>query len=136
MVKVLMAAAGSGKTKVIIDSVNAAAAKEPGTVVCIAKGSALNLDISHAARLVNVSDYSVSDYSSLLGFVAGIHAGNYDIKEIFIDGLYKVARDEKTEDAEKYILKLDEFSSKHEVNFTVSMSDDAALASDVLKKYM
>ena len=57
MVKVLMAAAGSGKTKVIIDSVNAAAAKEPGTVVCIAKGSALNLDISHAARLVNVSDY-------------------------------------------------------------------------------
>ena len=136
MVKVLMAAAGSGKTKVIIDSVNAAAAKEPGTVVCIAKGSALNLDISHAARLVNVSDYIVSDYSSLLGFVAGIHAGNYDIKEIFIDGLYKVARDEKTEDAEKFILKLDEFSSKHEVNFTVSMSDDAALASDVLKKYM
>lgn len=136
MVKVLMAAAGSGKTKVIIDSVNAAAAKEPGTVVCIAKGSALNLDISHAARLVNVSDYSVSDYSSLLGFVAGIHAGNYDIKEIFIDGLYKVARDEKTEDAEKFILKLDEFSAKHEVNFTVSMSDDAALASDVLKKYM
>ena len=136
MVKVLMAAAGSGKAKVIIDSVNAAAAKEPGTVVCIAKGSALNLDISHAARLVNVSDYSVSDYSSLLGFVAGIHAGNYDIKEIFIDGLYKVARDEKTEDAEKFILKLDEFSSKHEVNFTVSMSDDAALASDVLKKYM
>ena len=136
MVKVLMAAAGSGKTKVIIYSVNAAAAKEPGTVVCIAKGSALNLDISHAARLVNVSDYSVSDYSSLLGFVAGIHAGNYDIKEIFIDGLYKVARDEKTEDAEKFILKLDEFSSKHEVNFTVSMSDDAALASDVLKKYM
>ena len=136
MVKVLMAAAGSGKTKVIIDSGNAAAAKEPGTVVCIAKGSALNLDISHAARLVNVSDYSVSDYSSLLGFVAGIHAGNYDIKEIFIDGLYKVARDEKTEDAEKFILKLDEFSSKHEVNFTVSMSDDAALASDVLKKYM
>ena len=131
-----MAAAGSGKTKVIIDSVNAAAAKEPGTVVCIAKGSALNLDISHAARLVNVSDYSVSDYSSLLGFVAGIHAGNYDIKEIFIDGLYKVARDEKTEDAEKFILKLDEFSSKNEVNFTVSMSDDAALASDVLKKYM
>lgn len=136
MVKVLMAAAGSGKTKVIIDSVNAAAAKEPGTVVCIAKGSALNLDISHAARLVNVSDYSVSDYSSLLGFVAGIHAGNYDIKEIFIDGLYKVAHDEKTEDAEKFILKLDEFSAKHEVNFTVSMSDDAALASDVLKKYM
>lgn len=136
MVKVIMAAAGSGKTKLIIDSVNEAAAKQPGCVVCIVKDNALNLDISHDARLVNVSDYNVTDYASLLGFVAGMHAGNYDITEIFIDGLYKVARDEKTEDAESFILKLDEFSAKHSVNFTVSMSADAAAASDVLKKYM
>ncbi|MGN1015087.1 MAG: hypothetical protein ACI4PM_07005 [Butyricicoccus sp.] len=136
MVKLIMAAAGSGKTKVIIDSVNAAAAQEPGSIVCIAKGNSLNLDISHAARLVNVSDYNVTDYASLLGFVAGIHAGNYDITKIFIDGLYKVASDDKTEDAEKFILKLDEFSAKHAVDFTVSMSDDAALASEVLKKYI
>ena len=76
MVKLIMAAAGSGKTKDIINQVNEAAANEPGSVVCIAKGDQLNFDISHKARLINVLDYSVSDYSSLLGFVAGIHAGN------------------------------------------------------------
>ncbi len=136
MVKLLMAAAGSGKTKVIIDSVNEAAAKEPGSIVCIAKGDSLNLDIAHDARLINISDYSVSDYASLLGFVSGIHAGNYDITKIFIDGLYKVAHDEKTADAEKFILRLDEFSAKHGVDFIVSMSDDAAATSEVLKKYL
>ena len=136
MVKLIMAATGSGKTKNIIDLVNEAAAQEPGSIVCIAKGNQLNFDISHKARLINVQDYSVSNYSSLLGFVAGIHAGNYDITKIFIDSLYKVACDDKPEDADQFILALDEFSSKHEVNFTVSMSDDAALASDVLKKYM
>ena len=29
-------------------------------------------------------------YDGLLGFVGGIHAGNYDITRVFIDGLYKI----------------------------------------------
>lgn len=136
MVKLIMAATGSGKTKNIIDLVNEAAAQEPGSIVCIAKGSQLNFDISHKARLINVLDYSVSNYSSLLGFVAGIHAGNYDITKIFIDSLYKVACDDKPEDADQFILALDEFSSKHSVEFTVALSGDAASASDVMKKYL
>ena len=136
MVKLIMAATGSGKTKNIIDLVNEAAAREPGSIVCIAKGNQLNFDISHKARLINVQDYSVSNYSSLLGFVAGIHAGNYDITKIFIDSLYKVACDDKPEDADQFILALDEFSSKHSVEFTVALSGDAASASDVMKKYL
>ncbi|MCI6926889.1 hypothetical protein [Butyricicoccus porcorum] len=136
MVKLIMAATGSGKTKNIIDLVNEAAAQEPGSIVCIAKGNQLNFDISHKARLINVQDYSVSNYSSLLGFVAGIHAGNYDITKIFIDSLYKVACDDKPEDADQFILALDEFSSKHSVEFTVALSGDAASASDVMKKYL
>ena len=35
-------------------------------------------------------DYPVSDSASLLGFVGGLHAGNYDITRVFIDGLYKI----------------------------------------------
>ena len=136
MVKLIMAATGSGKTKNIIDLVNEAAAQEPGSIVCIAKGNQLNFDISHKARLINVQDYSVSNYSSLLGFVAGIHAGNYDITKIFIDSLYKVACDDKPEDADQFILALDEFSSKHNVEFTVALSGDVSTASETMKKYL
>lgn len=136
MVKLIMAVTGSGKTKNIIDLVNEAAAQEPGSIVCIAKGTKLNFDISHKARLINVQDYAVSDYAWLLGFVAGIHAGNYDITKIFIDSLYKVARDDKPEDADQFILALDEFSSKHNVDFTIAVSAEAESASDVMKKYL
>lgn len=136
MVKLIMADAGSGKTKDIINLVNEAAANEPGSVVCIAKGNHLNFDISHKARLIDVLDYNVTDYASLLGFVAGIHAGNYDITKIYIDGLYKVACDDKPEDADQFILALDEFSSKHSVSFTVALSGDAASASETMKKYL
>lgn len=136
MVKLIMAAAGSGKTKDIINLVNEAAINEPGSVVCIAKGTQLNFDISHKARLINVLDYNVANYPSLLGFVAGIHAGNYDITKIYIDSLYKVACDDKPEDADQFILALDEFSAKHNVEFTIALSGDAASASDVMKKYL
>lgn len=136
MVKLIMAAPGSGKTKDIIDRVNEASANEPGSIVCIAKGNQLNFDVSHQARLINVLDYNVASYASLLGFVAGIHAGNYDITKIFIDSLYKVACDDKPEDADAFILALDEFSSKHSVEFTVALSGDANSASDVMKKYL
>ncbi len=136
MVKLIMAAPGSGKTKDIIDGVNEAATNEPGCIVCIAKGTQLNFDISHKARLINVQDYNVASYAALLGFVAGIHAGNYDITKIFIDGLYKVACDDKPEDADAFIVALDEFSSKHSVDFTIALSGDAENASDVMKKYL
>ena len=54
MVKLIMAAAGSGKTKDIINQVNESAANEPGSVVCIAKGNQLNFDISHQLSLIHI----------------------------------------------------------------------------------
>lgn len=90
MVKLIVGGTGTGKTKTIIELVNAAVKEEKGSVVCIAKGDKLKFDISYDARLVNISDYMVEGYKGLLGFVSGIHAGNYDITKIYIDSLYKL----------------------------------------------
>lgn len=136
MVKLIMGGKGTGKTKTIIDLVNAAVAEEKGSVVCIAKGDKLTFDISHDARLVDVSDYAVKGYAGLLGFLSGIHAGNYDISQFFIDSLYKLAEDEKTENAEKFLKELDAFAEKHGVKFTVAISDDAGKATESMKKFM
>ncbi len=136
MVKLIMGETGTGKTKTIIDLVNDAVATEKGSVVCIARGNKLTFDISHDARLVDVTDYSVSGYQGLLGFVSGIHAGNYDITQFFIDSLYKIAEDEKAEHAENFLRELDAFAEKHGVKFTVAISDDESHATDAMKKFM
>lgn len=136
MVKLIMGSTGSGKTKKIIDLVNEAVEKEKGSVVCIAKGNKLTFDISHDARLVDVSDYSVHGYAGLQGFLSGIHAGNYDISQFFIDSLYKVVDDENVDNAEKFLRELDAFATKHSVKFTVAISDDETHATDVMKKFM
>ena len=133
MVKLIMAAAGSGKTKDIINQVNESAANEPGSVVCIAKGNQLNFDISHQARLIDVMDYSVTDYASLLGFVAGIHAGNYDITELFLDGILRIT-DHDMAAAAKVLNAIDKITSNIEVVVTVSA--DAADLPEDLKKFV
>lgn len=136
MVKLIMGVKGSGKTKQIIDLVNSAVNEEKGSVVCVAKGNKLTFDISHDARLVDVTDYCVKGYDGLMGFISGVHAGNYDISQIFIESLYKVVDDTSIANAEKFLIALDEFSEKHSVSFTVAISDNIEKATDTMKKYM
>ena len=69
MVKLIIGGTGSGKTKELIDQVNAAVKEEKGSVVCISRGNKLTFDISHDARLIDAADYPVSDIAGLLGFV-------------------------------------------------------------------
>lgn len=136
MVKLIMGGAGTGKTKTIIDLVNVAVKEEKGSVVCIEKGDKLKFDVSHDARLINVSDYAVGSYPALLGFVAGLHAGNYDISKVFVDGLYKIVDCKDVNAAEKFLLDLDAFSAKHSVDFVVALSEEDVQATDVMKKYL
>ena len=51
MVKLIIGGTGSGKTKELIDQVNAAVKEEKGSVVCISRGNKLTFDISHDAHV-------------------------------------------------------------------------------------
>lgn len=136
MVKLIVGGAGSGKTKTIIELVNAAVKEEKGSVVCLTKGNKLKFDISYDARLVDISEYAVNGYDGLLGFLCGIHAGNYDITHIYIDGLYKVAGVKDPAQAEAFLDHLNAFADTHTVRFTVSLSEEEALVTDGMKKYV
>ena len=136
MVKLIIGGTGSGKTKEIVDQVNAAVKEEKGSVVCISRGNKLTFDISHDARLIDATDYPIKDYASLLGFVCGIHAGNYDITRVFIDSLYKIAGIKDVDQAEAFLNDLEKFSEKHSVNFTVAMSEDQSAITDGMKRFL
>ena len=136
MVKLIIGGTGSGKTKEIVDQVNAAVKEEKGSVVCISRGNKLTFDISHDARLIDATDYPIKDYASLLGFVFGIHAGNYDITRVFIDSLYKIAGIKDVDQAEAFLNDLEKFSEKHSVNFTVAMSEDQSAITEGMKRFL
>ena len=136
MVRVIMGKKGSGKTKQVIDMINAAVQSEHGNVVCIEKGNKLTFDIHYQIRLVEASQYDIATYPALKGFVSGLYAGNYDITHIFIDSLTKIVGSEATDHAvEEFLDWLNSFSEKNNIKFTVTISADASLATEGVKKY-
>ena len=135
MIHVIMGLKGSGKTKKLIDAINAAIAEANGDVVCIEYGKKLTYDINYRARLVDSQEYGISTPDMLKGFISGLHAGNFDITNVFIDNLYKTIGNDRTA-GEDFILWAAQFAEANKMEITITVSDDAALASEEVKKYL
>ena len=88
MIHVIMGLKGSGKTKKLIDSINDCLAHAAGDVVCIEYGKKLTYDVNYRVRLVDSEEYGISNSDMLKGFLSGLHAGNFDITNVYIDNLY------------------------------------------------
>lgn len=136
MVRVIMGVKGTGKTKQMIELINAAAKNESGSVVCIEHGSKLTYDIHYQIRLIEAKDYAISSFDMLKGFISGLHAGNYDITQVFVESLTKLVNvSAEDPQVEHFLDWLNEFGEKNGIKFVVTISADSALASDGVKKY-
>ena len=135
MVQLVMGLKGSGKTKRLIEMVNAALQEETGSVVVIEKDKKLTFDIPYQARLVFASDYSIGTVEFFKGLLSGLHAGNYDITHIFIDNFVKMMPGVTEQDIEEFLSWLEAFSNKENVNFTVSMTLNPDEVSEKIKSY-
>ena len=135
MIHVIMGLKGSGKTKKLIDSIHEAVENANGDVVCIEYGKKLTYDINYRVRLVDSQEYGISTPDMLKGFLSGLHAGNFDITNVYIDNLYKTIGADRAA-GENFILWCAEFAKVNNMNITVTVSDDAALASDAVKAYL
>ena len=136
MVTLIIGKKGSGKTKKLIELINAAAVQETGNVVCIEAKNAMTFDIHYHVRLIVAGDYEIASYEAMCGFISGLYAGNYDISHIFIDNLLKIVGGKSDADAERFLDWLEKFSNAHGVRFTVSASIDADSVTDGMKKYL
>ena len=136
MVRLIMGAAGAGKTKQLIELVQASVEAEKGSVVCIESGSDMTYDVSYNVRLVNAGEYELTSYESLRGFVSGLYAGNYDISHVYIDNLWKITRSTELKDTDEFLNWLDRFSEKNSVKFTVTVSASEDIATDVMHSFM
>jgi len=135
MIHVIMGLKGSGKTKKLIDAIHAAVAEAHGDVVCIEYGRKLTYDVTYKVRLVDSKEYAISTPDMLKGFLSGLHAGNFDITHVFIDNLYKTIGDDKAA-GEEFITWCAQFAAANNMEITITLSEDPAEASEVLKQYI
>ena len=132
MVKLLIGAKGSGKTKTLIELVNNAASTSNGSVVCIEKGDKLRFDITSKARLIDTDSYNVNDADMLYGFIAGILASNNDITDIFVDSSLKICQN-KVDDFCNILDKLNDLCNDINLIMTVSIATESC--PEIIKSY-
>ena len=135
MIQVIMGLKGSGKTKKLLASINETVANAQGDVVCIEYGKKLTYDLTYRVRLVDSKEYGINNQDKLKGFLSGLHAGNFDITNVYIDNLYKTIGDDR-KTGEEFILWCAEFAQANDMNITLSVSDDPAEASEAVKAYL
>ena len=135
MIHVIMGLKGSGKTKKLIDGINAAVAQASGDVVCIEYGKKLTYDVTYKVRLVDSQEYGIKSVEMLKGFLSGLHAGNFDITHVFIDNLYKTIGADLSS-AEEFIAWAAKFAADNSMEITVALSEDPANASETMKQYL
>lgn len=136
MIKMIVGKKGTGKTKTIIAEANAAANAEHGTVVVLERGDKLRYDITHKARLIDTKEYDIADYERLIGFVSGLAAANYDITDIFMDSIYKIAKCEDAAALDQFVSALEKLNAHTNINFTITVSDDRLNMGSVTNQYI
>ena len=135
MLKLIIGVKGTGKTKALIEMVNSALDKSEGAVVCIEKGNKLTYDIKYQARLIDTDAYSVSNFESLYGFMAGILASNHDVTDIFVDSALKICCND-IDGFDSFVSKVDALAEKLNVNCIMTSSLPVEEASETVKKYI
>jgi len=135
MIHLIMGLKGSGKTKKMRDSIEATLATANGDVVCIEYGKTLTYELNYRVRLVDSKEYGIKNSDMLKGLLSGLHAGNFDITNVYIDNLYKTIGNDRAE-GEAFIAWCAAFAETNGMEITITVSDDPALASDAIKKYL
>ena len=134
MVELLIGKKGPGKTKALIEKVNNALTVAKGNVVFISNSGDNMYDIKSKVRMANTSDFDVKSYEEFLGFISGIVSRDYDITNIFIDGIFKIVGSDNLEGFESFLTRLESMSQKFNIAFVISVSIDADTAPDYIKK--
>ncbi|MCM1252622.1 MAG: twitching motility protein PilT [Clostridium sp.] len=123
MVQLIVGRKGKGKTKQLLDKVNAEVKDIAGNVVYLDKSTKHMFELNNKIRLINVSDYMVTNSDGFLGFICGIISQDHDLQQMYFDSFLDIAC--LTEDGiDAVIDKLDAVSGKFGVDFVLSVSLD------------
>ncbi len=120
MIKIIKGEKGSGKSKKMVSLANEVSKTSKGVVVYIDDDSRNMFELDRSLRFINLADYKVDSHKSFYGFICGMISSNYDIKEIFVDGVLSLTNLEGKE-ADELLDHLVYFSDKHEVDLYISL---------------
>ena len=121
MVEIIAGEKGKGKTKYLLDKVNDSVKAASGNIVYLDKSQKHMHELNNKVRLINVTDFPITNCDEFLGFICGIVSQDHDLQEMYLDSFLTIASiaDGQINHA---IEKLDIISEKYNVKFILSVS--------------
>lgn len=123
MVQLIIGEKGKGKTVELLAKVNEAVKNAKGNLVYIDKNTRHMHELSNKVRLINATEYPITNADEFLGFVCGIISQDYDLEQMYLDSFLAITSLNGKEIVDSNVLeKLDKISSQFKVDFIISMS--------------
>jgi len=135
MVRVILGEKGKGKTKILLDKVNADVANAKGSIVYLDKNAKHMFELGKEVRLINVGDYFIESSEEFTGFLLGIISQNHDIERVYLDSFLTISCNDKTKLGDT-LAKLDKISANFNVDFVLSVSLASNDFPEELKSYI
>ena len=133
MIQIIAGVKGKGKTKYLIQKANEEVKTANGNVVYLDKNNKHMYELSNKIRLIDLSEYPVDTYDTFLGFISGVISQDHDLESMYLDSFITVSC--VTEEYLGFVLsKLNDISSRFNVNFVISISVDANDIPDQFKE--
>ena len=134
MVQLILGKKGKGKTKIVLEMVNKEITSANGNIVYLDKGIDHMYELNNKIRLINVTEYGVSNADEFIGFIRGILSQDHDLEQIYFDSFLKIANlDSNMDRLEEVINKLNDISEAYGFKIVASVSMDEAELPESLK---
>ncbi len=123
MVELIVGCKGKGKTKILLDRVNAQIKEANGSIVYIDKSKKHMYELNNKIRLIDASAYPLKNADEFVGFICGIISQDHDLEAIYLDSFLKVAKLEEA-DITSTVEQLDRISKNYNLSIIISVSLD------------
>lgn len=123
MVQLIVGKKGKGKTKYLLDKVNAAIKVADGSIVYLDKSNKHMFELNNKVRLIDVSTYPIKNSDEFVGFICGIISQDHDLQEMYLDSFLKNAQLEG-KDVTDTLVQLENISKAFNITFVLSVSLD------------
>lgn len=123
MIQLIIGNKGKGKTKQLLDKVNEEVQVVAGTIAYLDKSTKHMYELNNKIRLIDVSDYLITNRDEFVGFICGILSQDHDLQQMYFDSFLKIACLEN-QDITNILEKLEAVSNQFSVDFILSVSLD------------
>lgn len=120
MVKFILGAKGTGKTRWLVDNANKDMKEGNGNIAFIDVDDNHIFTLDYNVRLINAMEFDILNIESFCGFLCGLIGMDYDLEKVYVDSIYKVI-DLSIPHLENILIDLTKIGEKFNTKFYINV---------------